>query len=96
MVEPVRVVKIPQRYTLTVTLPGPRPRAMVVEGRCGKLIAWICWHRKHIEAMGVGALVFNMSLNRFRPELRDVFPEEEAIPETLADLLETESLLGPP
>jgi hypothetical protein len=77
----VRVVQIPERYSLTVLLPGPPPKAMVLEGRVAKFVAWLVQHRARLERAGVGALVFNFSLNSFTPELHEHFPRQLATPE---------------
>ena len=80
--EGVRPVQIPEHYTLTVLLPGPPTKALVVEGRVAKVIAWLLQHRARVERVGAGSLVFNMSLNSFSPEIHEHFPRQLASPES--------------
>ncbi len=79
----VRTVAIPERFSVTVVLSVGRTKshAVVVEGRVGKLIAWLVMHRARIERVGRGALVFNLGLGSFTPELREHFPAQVALPE---------------
>src|SRR5438270_13930651 len=77
----MRVVHIPERYTLTVVMPGPPPRAVAIEGRVAKLIAWLISHRGRVEGIGLGALVFNMGLDTFQPEIKESFPRQNATPD---------------
>jgi hypothetical protein len=86
----VRIVTIPERYALTVVLSGPPAKAIVLEGRVAKIVAWLVQHRARIERVGVGALIFNLGLTSFTPELHEHFPRQAASPEEIPD--ERESL----
>lgn len=76
----VRLVHVPERYTVAVLLPGA-PKPILIEGRTGMLIGWLVQHRARIERVGVGSLVLNLGLGSFTPEIHEHFPRQAAIRE---------------
>lgn len=76
-----QIVRIPLKYEVTVILPGHPPRAIRVEGRTGKMIAWLVQHRARIERIGTGSFTFHMGLTHFEPAINEHFPRQAAEPE---------------
>lgn len=90
MIDRTRVIRIPESYTLTVVLPvrpGRAPQQVVIEGRVAKMIDWLVQHRKLVEELGVGRLVFDLGLNRFTPSVQQGFPSVPATPEEVPQSL---------